>query len=128
MKSILLGLALALLAGCTSTGQVLPTGKDTYIVTAVGANGPFSQNGLEAAIIKANQFCQDRKQVATIAETSATRQVPFLAPPSNVVVQFLCTDADQQRPAVLRPDNGISTNTEPSRSGGLTTCLHMRAG
>lgn len=109
MKSILLGLAItALAAACTSTGQVLPTGKNTYVVTAIGANGPFSQNGLEAAIIKANKFCLDRSQVATIAETSASRQVPFVAPPSNVTVQFFCTDKDQQRPAVLRPDNGVS--------------------
>lgn len=108
MKSILLGLALASMAACTSTGQVLPTGKDTFVITAVGANGPFSQNGLEAAIVKANQFCVGRNQVATIAETSATRQVPFIAPPSNVTVQFFCTDKDRQRPAVLRPDNGVS--------------------
>jgi hypothetical protein len=109
VKYKFLGL-LALVAGCTSVGQVLPTGKDTYMVTAVGANGPFSQNGLEAAVVKVNRFCSDKGQAATIAETSATRQVPFLAPPSNVVVQFTCTDADHQRPSVLRPDNGISTN------------------
>jgi hypothetical protein len=108
VKSILFGLAIVTLAACTSTGKVLPTGKDTYVVTAIGANGPFSQNGLEAAIIKANQFCTSRHQVATISETSATRQVPFMAPPSNVTVQFFCTDEDHQRPAVLRPDNGVS--------------------
>lgn len=107
MKSILL--LAVLLAGCTSTGHVLPTGKDTYMVTAIGANGPFSENGLEAAIKKANKFCVDRKQVATISETSASRQVPFIAPPSNVVVQFFCTDIDQQQPAVLRPDNGVGS-------------------
>lgn len=107
MKSILLGLAV-LLTACTTTGQVLPTGKNTFMVTAIGANGPFSQNGLEAAIIKANQFCTARSQVATIAETNATRQVPFVAPPSNVTVQFFCTDKDQQRPSVLRPDNGVT--------------------
>lgn len=107
MKSMLLGLTV-LMTACTSAGQVLPTGKDTFVVTAVGANGPFSQNGLEAAIIKANQFCVGRNQVATISETSATRQAPFIAPPSNVTVQFFCTDQAHQRSAVLRPDNGIT--------------------
>ena len=108
MKRIL-WLSLALLAACTSTGQVLPTGKDTYMVTASGGSGPFSQNEMEAAIIKANQFCVSKRQVATIAETN-NQGVPGWTQ-IRATVQFTCTDADQQRPAVLRPDNGISTNT-----------------
>lgn len=86
MKSILL--ALALLAGCTTTGQVLSTGKDTYMVIASGVSGPFSKNEMEAAVIKANQFCASKGQTATIA-ASDNQGTPGWTQ-IRATVQFAC--------------------------------------
>ena len=69
MKSMLFLAALALSACVTTTGQVIPTGKDTYMVTASGASGPFSKNELDAAVERANKFCASKGQTATIAGT-----------------------------------------------------------
>lgn len=88
MKSIFLGLAL-LLAGCTTTGQVLPTGKGTYMVTASGVSGPFSKNELDAAVIQANKFCASKGQTATIAG-SENHGVPGWTQ-IRATVQFECT-------------------------------------
>jgi len=71
MKSILLGLSalLALTACMTTTGNVVPTGKDTYVVIASGVSGPFSKNELQAALERANKFCASKGQTATVSGT-----------------------------------------------------------
>ena len=107
-RNYTIGVIAALLAGCmTTTGEVLPTGKNTYMVTASGVSGPFSQNEMEAAVIKANHFCASKGQVATIA-ASNNQGVPGWTQ-IRATVQFTCTEANQQQPSVLRPDNGITT-------------------
>jgi hypothetical protein len=91
MKAVFLGLALVCTGCVTTTGQVLPTGKDTYMVTASGVSGPFSKNELDAAVIKANKFCASKGQIATIAGTESHGTPGWTQ--IRATVQFTCTAA-----------------------------------
>jgi hypothetical protein len=98
---------LSLLAGCVVSvaKDPIPTGRGTYIVTAVG---PMTGDPMSAAMKRANKFCADSGRVTTMLETTPLRQSGV--GPIYVSVQFTCTDIEHQQPVQLRPDAGISTS------------------
>jgi hypothetical protein len=98
---------LFVLGGCHTVSDVVPTGRDTYMVTAT--TGSLSEDAHVAAIRKANEYCNQRGLAATITETT-TSGGPRGWMPVSVTAQFACTDLEHQQPAVLRPDRGVSTN------------------
>jgi hypothetical protein len=80
-------ISLLVLAGCAATSDVVPTGADTYMVTAHGVMGQSS--GGEQKVIafgKANSYCQSQGktvQQVTVQDTPggfgqiASAQVEF---------------------------------------------------
>lgn len=83
--------AVAALAGCASSG-VIPTGADTYMITAKSAGGMFTNgNAVLAELYKeANAFCsaQGGKVVQSTA-TNAQNAIPFARMP-NARLEFKC--------------------------------------
>ena len=110
VKLLLTAGILILLAGCvvSEAKDPIPTGKGTYIVTAVG---PMTGDPMSAAMKRANQFCAGSGKVTTMLETTPPRQSGI--GPIYVSVQFTCTDIEHQQPVQLRPDHGISTDQPP---------------
>jgi predicted small secreted protein len=104
MKLLLLAAAVIVLAGCATTADVLPTGKNTFMVSTTGAYGRDTQS---AAIKIANAFCAGRGQVATIRETQNTGIRGYTI--TTGTVQFTCSSEEDQGQSVLRPDHGITT-------------------
>ena len=103
VRFLLTAVLVILLAGCVVSvaKDPIPTGKGTYIVTAVG---PMTGDPMSAAMKRANQFCAESGHVATMLETSPPRQSGV--GPIYVSVQFACTDTEHQQPVQLRPDSG----------------------
>jgi hypothetical protein len=95
-------IVLCALAGCVQTSNVIPTGKQTYMVSVVGNIG---YDPTPHAVEKANEYCSSHGLVATVTELQHTE-----FPRITTQVQFTCTDAEHQKPSVLRPDNGVSIN------------------
>jgi len=85
--------ALALLAGCASSG-VIPTGPDTYMITKKGAGGVFTNGNavLGDLYIEANDYCKQRGQVVETVNTNAQNAIPFARVP-NAKLDFKCVPA-----------------------------------
>jgi hypothetical protein len=101
-RTIALIAALAALSGCASTADVLPTGKNTFMIAVSGWGVPPGGDTLTPGIRIANEFCARRNQVATIIASGRSGVTAG-------TVQFACSDESDQAPSVLRPDNGVST-------------------
>ena len=70
MKRMLCLLALSAV-GCAGVTEVVPSGNDTYFVASHGTMG-WSSGGAQkaAAIVKANEFCQNQSKQMEIVSAS----------------------------------------------------------
>ena len=95
MKTIALcSMAAASLIGCASSG-VIPTGADTYMLTAKSAGGLFTNgNAVLANLYKeANTFCASQGgKVVQTTSTNAQNAIPFARMP-NAKLEFKCVPA-----------------------------------
>ena len=98
-------IALLALCGCTTVSQPVRTGKNTYLLDTKKCDGIFFYGGscATAGISAANNFCEKKGLVATVAETNPD------ALGHGTTFQFYCTDENHQSDSVLRPDRGVST-------------------
>jgi hypothetical protein len=93
MRPILvLVLLLGSLTGCESVSVVVPTGKDTYMLTVKGCDGAllFGASCATTGVNAANKFCERKGLVATVSQVDATTNWGI---PQHGQVQFTCTDA-----------------------------------
>lgn len=104
MKLLTLSFAL-LLAACASTNDIVPVGKDTYIVSGWGKS-PGGYSGAEVkanAIKEAGKFCAGQgKQIQVVSSTQ--RDMTF-GVNATAELQFMClspNDADYSRAPVRR--------------------------
>lgn len=103
MRMIILGFA-ALLAGCVSSSEIVPAGKDSFIVTGAANGGMEGGKSLIAATKAANQYCAKLSKVMIIRRTDTGGSAGFGGEHSNLI--FSCVDendAEYQRPN-LRKD------------------------
>jgi len=106
MKLLTLSLSLSLLlAACASTNDIVPVGKDTYIVSGWGKS-PGGYSGAEVkanAIKEAGKFCASQgKQIQVISSTQ--RDMTF-GVNATAELQFMClssNDADFSRAPIRR--------------------------
>jgi hypothetical protein len=104
MKILILVLAL-LLSACASTNDIVPVGKDTYMVSGWGKS-PGGYSGAEVkanAIKEAGKFCANQgKQIQVVS--SAQRDMTF-GVNATAELQFMClssNDNDFSRTPVQR--------------------------
>jgi hypothetical protein len=89
MKTLSLILLLAV-AGCVSTSEVVPVGKDTYMVGTQVQGGMESWTEIKARSIKsANDYCDKRGQTMTLQGDVKTSGVRGWTP-QNAEVTFKC--------------------------------------
>src|SRR5579885_1016451 len=105
-KYVTLAAAALVLSGC-STSQVVPAGKDSYVVSATrcGTCAPA-----QAAVLQqANSSCAAQGKYMQISNMDGGTH--FGGFPSNATLLFSClneSDPEYQRPT-LRKDNGVNT-------------------
>lgn len=90
MKKVLFAaICAATVAGCASVSEVIPAGKDTYLVGANVRGGMTSDAEVTGMSVKrANEFCAAQgKQVEVISSTNSGTQGWT---PQNSQVMFRC--------------------------------------
>ncbi len=88
MRNALPFLLLAL-AGCTTVSDVVPTGKDTYMVGSTARGGFTGDAEVKAQAIKrASEFCAAQGKIAQVTGSSSSGTQMWT--PQNAEVQFAC--------------------------------------
>lgn len=100
-------LGAALLAGCVTASDVVPAGKDTYMVTGGGTGGISYGKTAIAALKKANAYCASLHKLVMIRNTQT--QSAFNGENSSLVFSCLSADDPEYRTPNLRKDNGVTT-------------------
>jgi hypothetical protein len=98
----------ALLSGCAVTSEVVPMGKDSYMLSSSSPGGPGVQNGAVTAVKAASQYCEAHGKHMIFRHTTSTR---FGLAGITTDLVFSCVDENDPeytRPNV-RKDNGVST-------------------
>jgi len=81
----------ALLAGCSTVSEVVPTGKDTYMVGSQARGGFTGDAEVKALAIKrANEFCAAQGKRAQVTNSSSSGTQGWT--PQNSEVQFTCVE------------------------------------
>ena len=100
---ILLFVATLPVTGCVTTSNVVPMGKDTYMISSTSGRA-FPERARIYAVKRANSFCDARKlQMEPVSENSSTSIL------SQAEFVFRClneNDADYRRPD-WHKDSGI---------------------
>lgn len=99
----------AVLTGCVSASEIVPAGKDSYMVSARAMGGINSGQGIIEATKTANAYCAKSGKLMLIRHTETGGSAAFGGEHSNLI--FSCvdeSDPEYQRPN-LRKDNGVST-------------------
>lgn len=83
------------LVGCASSG-VIPTGQNSYMITAKSAGGMFTNGNAVLANLygEANTFCQQRGEAVETIDTNAQNAIPFARMP-NAKLDFRCVSRAQ---------------------------------
>jgi hypothetical protein len=99
---------LALLGGCEVSGQIIPAGKDSYMVSSHVA-ACVSCSAAVQGLKTANAYCSKLSKVVVVRNSTSSTN-PFGYVVGNDLV-FSCVsedDPEYQRPT-LRKDNGVTT-------------------
>jgi len=89
MKHAALLLACALIAGCSTVSDVVPIGRDTYMVGSTARGGLTGDAEVKAlAVRRANEYCAEQGKRAQVL-SSSSRGVQMWTP-QNAEVQFKC--------------------------------------
>ena len=99
-----IALLVLILAGCVSTSDIVPVGKDSYMLT-VNARGPGAGKGRIESMKSANKYCTAMNQ-HMIIRRSDTSGIAIGALPETTALVFSCVgedDPEWQRPN-LRKD------------------------
>lgn len=101
---IWIGAVAMVLAGCVTTSEVVPAGKDSYMVT-VSARGAAAGDGRIESLKAANAYCATSSRHMIIRRTD-TSGIAIGALPVTTALVFSCvddSDPEWQRPN-LRKD------------------------
>lgn len=99
----------ALLTGCVTASEIVPAGKDSYMVSASAQGGMNSGKGIIEATKAANAYCSKMGKFIVIRHTDTGGNAGFGGEHSNLI--FSCVNEDDPeygRPR-MRKDNGVST-------------------
>lgn len=100
MKYVISTVAL-ILAGCgASSSEVIPAGKDSYLVTGTAVGGVAAGQSLPSAMKTANAYCTKQGKFMVIRREDTAGNAGFGGEHSNLI--FSCVTADD--PEYKRPD------------------------
>ena len=92
MKKVSMIPILLTLAACVTTSEVVPTGKDTYLLTSSARGGLDPGAQVIAATKKANEYCEAR-HMKMVVQKLDTSGVPMWTPERSTLA-FACVSAD----------------------------------
>lgn len=82
-------LALAILTGCSTVSEVVPTGKDSYMVGSTARGGFTGDAEVKSLAVKrANEFCAAKGLRAQVTGSQSSGTQGWT--PQNAEVQFTC--------------------------------------
>jgi len=90
--------ATALISGCVSTSEIIPVGKDSYMVSGSGTGGLSYGKTLAAALKSANTYCAKQTKFMIIRREETEGR--FNGEAANLM--FSCVTADD--PEYKRPN------------------------
>lgn len=105
-KRITLGIA-ALIAGCVSSSDVVPAGKDSYLVTGRANGGLNAGKGIIHATQQANAYCAREQKFMIIRHVETTGNAAIFGETASLI--FSCVD--QNDPEYKRPNLRKDPNT-----------------
>lgn len=89
------------LSGCATTSEIVPYGKDSYLLAAEDAWGGHSQGALQVKAAKAAaEFCGRQNKVFVVRNTNASGVAGWTSTSSTLI--FSCVD--EQDPEYQRPN------------------------
>lgn len=97
MKRLVLCLALT---GCVSTSEVVPAGRDSYMVSGSVRGGMLAGNSVIEATKTANAFCAKQSRVMILRHTQTDGNAGFGGEHSSLL--FSCVD--ESDPEYRRPN------------------------
>jgi hypothetical protein len=100
MRKIGLLMALLALFGCATTSDIVPYGKDSFLLSSDDVWGGYSQGSLQVkAAQRASAFCAERGKVFVVRNTSGQGVQGWTSTSSTLI--FTCvsdSDPEYQRP------------------------------
>jgi len=105
---LLLALGVLLVAGCATTTDVVPYGKDTYLLSTADIWGGYSQGSLKVkAAQRASAFCAEQGKVFTVRNTGGQGTQGWTSTSATLIFSCISeNDPENQRPN-LRKDPAI---------------------
>jgi hypothetical protein len=104
MKNIFISFAVMIFTGCATTSDIVPYGKDTYMLSAGDIWGGYSSGTLQVkAAQRANEYCQSIGKVFVVRNTGTAGVQGWTSTSSTLV--FSCVDekdAENTRPNLRR--------------------------
>ena len=107
--SLALALTATALSGCVSTTEIVPAGKDSFMIAGAAQGGMNSGHSIIAATKAANDYCAKQGKVMQIRNTSTAGSAGFGGEHSNLIFSCLSADDPEYTRPNLRKDNGVST-------------------
>lgn len=105
MRSILL-FAVVITAGCVTTSEIVPAGKDSYMVAGTGVGGLGQGKDGIAALKAANSYCAKMGKFMQILRKDGESN--FNATSTNLIFSCLNeNDPEYQRPDLHRDPNTV---------------------
>ena len=94
-ESILLG-SIFLITGCAATSDVVPYGKDSYMLSSNDIWGAYSSGSLQVkAAQRASQFCAEKGKVFVVRNTG-TQGVQLYTPTSSTLIFSCVSEHDHE--------------------------------
>jgi hypothetical protein len=110
LRTVAVGFALALsLSACgVSTSEVVPVGRDSFMLTSTARGGLFAGEERIASAKAANQYCDARGQHMIIRRTDGSGIAGLGPVTSNLVFSCVTSgDPEYQRPNLRHDPNVI---------------------
>jgi hypothetical protein len=104
-----LALLLAAASGCVSTSEIVPAGKEGYMISGAANGGAVSGQSIIAATMQANEYCAKQGKVMQIRNTNNGGSAGWGGEHSNLIFSCLAVDDPEYARPNLRKDNGVST-------------------
>lgn len=96
-----------MLVGCVSTSDIVPVGKDSYMVSGSGTGGLSYGKTLTAALKSANAYCAKESRFMIVRNEET--QGRFNGEAANLIFSCVTADDPEYTRPHLRKDNGVTT-------------------
>jgi hypothetical protein len=109
MRIIWVIAAAATLGACASSSEVIPSGKDSYMVIGSANGGMMAGHSMLEATKTANAYCAKLQKVMIIRHTETGGNAGFGGEHSNLIFSCVSEDDPEYKRPNLRKDNGVTT-------------------